>query len=861
MFKNLGIKTKVLFLVSISLLMFVIILIGNIYISQKDNLIREETKFSKNTIAAYSNILKNNELFYKTRLEGLLHTRGVIKAIEKRNRLLLYALIEKKWQLLKKENKDVKIIHFHLPNGKTLLRMHNPDKYDDDIAKKRAMAAYMHKEKRFISGYEAGIHLLGYRIMKPIFKDGKYLGAIEIGIKPNFILNKMKELRQITGVVFAKNNNIFRKDLIDKSKLQIENYRLDSNTLKDKKLIKLIPKDYKLDKDFTIKTEDKIYAVYLFDHTDFKGDVKAKTLIFNDISDIKNHFRDDIIKIILLSLFLYFIFIMIIKYGFESLLNKIDTTAKELSKNVAFLKSYQLVIDESNIVSKSDIYGNITYVNDNFCKATGYTKDELIGKQHSILKHPNNTKDIFKDMWKTIKAKKVWKGVLQNRGKKGDYWVDITILPILDENHNIVEYIAVRHDITRMVHQQQALDDAANTDLLTGYGSRYKLTNDIKNSIKPALAILNIDRFSQVNDFYGHEKGDIVIQKLGDLISKIAEREKFELYHLQGDEYVVFHDNTSKDTFVEKIHNLISSVSKSSINIDEEDVFLNLSTAISFEDKDKILATADMALKIAKKENKNIVVYDDSISLNDEYKNNIKWAKKIKYAIETNNIVPVFQPIVNNHSGSWEKYESLVRLQDKGKLITPYFFLDISKKTKHYTQITKIMLSKSFEMFKDKDVEFSINLTIEDILNNEIQIYIFMMLESYKIGSRVVFEIVESESIENFEHIATFIQGVKSYDCKIAIDDFGTGYSNFEYLMKLKADYIKIDGSMIKNIDTNSDAQMVVSTIVEFAKKMGIKTIAEYVENESILNKVKEMGIDYSQGYHFSEPISKLEHI
>lgn len=128
------------------------------------------------------------------------------------------------------------------------------------------------------------------------------------------------------------------------------------------------------------------------------------------------------------------------------------------------------------------------------------------------------------------------------------------------------------------------------------------------------------------------------------------------------------------------------------------------------------------------------------------------------------------------------------------------------------------------------------------------------MLEKYKIGSRVVFEIVESESIEKFEQVRNFIEKVKSYECKIAIDDFGTGYSNFEYLLKLNADYIKIDGSMIKDIDTSKEAEIVVSTIVGFAKKMGIKTIAEFVENESILEKVKEMGIDYSQGYYFSAP-------
>jgi len=525
-------------------------------------------------------------------------------------------------------------------------------------------------------------------------------------------------------------------------------------------------------------------------------------------------------------------------------------------KHEALLKSYKIAMDESSIVSKADLQGNITYVNDNFCKTSGYSRDEVIGKSHSLVKAEETSKELMKELWKTIKAKKVWKSILLNKGKNNSYyWVEISIVPILDENGDIVEYIAVRHDITKMMQQQQKLDNIANADPLTGHKNRYKLNLDIKNSNNPALAIINIDNFSQVNDFYGHTWGDDVIKQVGDILNEMIKNENCELYHLQGDEYVIFNSTISNELFLKNVINFIEHLKKSKIKIDDEDLNLNFSVSISYESKDKILLTADMALKIAKRTSKDLVVYNDRISLNDEYKNNIKWTKKIKEAIEQDMIVPVFQPIVNNETGVWEKYESLVRIQDTdGKLISPYFFLDISKKTKYYSRITKIMLQKSFEMFKEKDLEFSVNLTIDDILNEEINTYIIDMIEEYQIGHRVVFEIVESESIENFEKIREFITKVKAYGSQIAIDDFGTGYSNFEYLMKLKADYIKIDGSMIKNIDVDTDAQMVVSTIVDFAKKMQIKTVAEFVENESILNKVKELGIDYTQGYYFSQP-------
>lgn len=531
----------------------------------------------------------------------------------------------------------------------------------------------------------------------------------------------------------------------------------------------------------------------------------------------------------------------------------------ELEKTLSFFKSHQIAMDESAMVTKSDLKGVITYINENFSKISGYSREEAIGQAHSILRHPDNPIEMFQELWTTIKSKKIWKKVFKNRDKYGKtYWVDATILPILDEKGEISEYIAVRYDVTKMIEQQKQLDEIANTDILTGLGNRYKLLNEIQTSIKPALAILNIDSFSQINDLYGHELGDSVIKEFGCKLSECKCHENFQVYHLQGDEYVVFHPNIDHQLFYTTVLELKNNLSQVKITLNDEEISFNFSMSISYESKENLLSTADMALKIAKRENQDIVIYRDEISLNSEYENNIKWTKKIKEAIETENIIPVFQPIVNNVTHKWEKYESLVRLRDKDRLVTPLFFLDIAKKTKHYTQITKIMIATSFEVFANKDAEFSINLTVEDITNHDIKHFIFNMLESYKNGNKVVFEIVESESIQNFEEVLYFIATVKRFGCKIAIDDFGTGYSNFEYLMRLKADYIKIDGSLVKDICTNKSAELVVETIVDFAKKLDIKTIAEFVENEEILQKVTAMGVDYSQGYHFSEPKEKI---
>ena len=164
------------------------------------------------------------------------------------------------------------------------------------------------------------------------------------------------------------------------------------------------------------------------------------------------------------------------------------------------------------------------------------------------------------------------------------------------------------------------------------------------------------------------------------------------------------------------------------------------------------------------------------------------------------------------------------------------------------------MIAKTFAAFENSEYEFSLNLTMSDIVSDETRLYIYRMLEESNASSRVVFEIVESEGIANYEEVIDFIKTVKPFGCKIAIDDFGTGYSNFSYLSKLDVDYIKIDGSLAKNINRDSDHLFTVQSILFFAQKKGIKTIAEFVEDDQILTTLLELGVDYSQGYLFSVP-------
>ncbi|HFB53758.1 MAG TPA: EAL domain-containing protein, partial [Sulfurimonas autotrophica] len=181
------------------------------------------------------------------------------------------------------------------------------------------------------------------------------------------------------------------------------------------------------------------------------------------------------------------------------------------------------------------------------------------------------------------------------------------------------------------------------------------------------------------------------------------------------------------------------------------------------------------------------------------------------------------------------------------------------EKSKLYHHITYVMLEKSFAFFADKEqYEFSVNLSIDDMLNEKTVHFILEKLSTYNAPHRVVFEILENNKIENYQEIKKFIQKVKAYGAKIAIDDFGSGYSNFSHVLELNVDYLKIDASLVKNITQDENAKKVTQTIVNFAKNIGLQTIAEYVEDEASLKELSSLGVDFIQGYYIGKPAPKL---
>ena len=522
------------------------------------------------------------------------------------------------------------------------------------------------------------------------------------------------------------------------------------------------------------------------------------------------------------------------------------------------LTRYKLLLDESALVSKTDPEGRITYVNDYFCEATGYTRDQVIGKSHNIERHPSTPKELFQDLWNTIKSGKTWHGIVKNRRADGtSYYKKATILPVCDMNGKPIEYIAAGQDITELIEQRQKLDNVFHTDPLTGLGSRIKLLEDLERAENPSVALIDIIDFSRINDAYGEEIGNAVLKECAARIS--AANQDYSLYRIHADTFALFSEARDSFAFIKSLKRLREMVIAKPFSVGGDTLPLDLRVGTASGDKD-VLAYADLALGAARDRNIELYSYgSDEATLSIELTRSIGTLKDIHAALRANRVYPVFQPIAAAATGKIEKYECLMRaVNDAGTEIQPADFIPVSKKTRLYPALTRTIIEKSIHAFIDGDHEFSVNLTLEDLFNPSTIDLLLVTAKDAEVAGRLVVELVETEELVGYEEVLRTLTRLKKEGLKLAIDDFGTGYSNFTYLLRLEPDYVKIDGSIISRIVDDQRAQGLARSIVSFCRDAGIKTIAEYVSTKEIAHASTELGIDFLQGYWIGKPKKTL---
>ena len=397
------------------------------------------------------------------------------------------------------------------------------------------------------------------------------------------------------------------------------------------------------------------------------------------------------------------------------------------------------------------------------------------------------------------------------------------------------------------------------TDGLTKLGNRNLLKKDLESTPKDVMALINIDKFSTINDLYGEENGDKILKEFARQLKKSFDPADYQLYRLEADKFAVIARDFNKDVeqFKQECIDFSDVIDTLYLDIEGTEVDINITIGIAKSEHGDAYVHTQRMISYARKKFEKVMIYDESFNIKESFQENIIWVKKIKNALENDQFQAYFQPIVNTKTQEVYKYEALIRyMEEDGTAVSPFAFLEIAKKAKLYSHIIRVMLKKTLELIKSKNVRVSVNISYDDIASDTTFEFIKKLLEENKeYTNKLEFEILESEAIEDFQKVKEFMDMIRSFGCKMGVDDFGAGYANFNMLVSLKVDFVKIDGSLIKDISKDKNLETIVGTIVDFSHKIGFETVAEFVSDEDVFNKVKTLDVDYCQGYYFNPPL------
>ncbi len=378
----------------------------------------------------------------------------------------------------------------------------------------------------------------------------------------------------------------------------------------------------------------------------------------------------------------------------------------------------------------------------------------------------------------------------------------------------------------------------------------------------PVLFLVHLDDIDKINSFYGETKSSQFESHFAEYLRTVlpGELRGSELFHFHRGSFGLLMENgeegAGRETLLslgEQLHGALAVYDESAGGVDQVSDY----TVVISTSSGRIYDDAYVALRSAQEQKANVLFAPDvAESAYRDIQSNMETLQMIRRACNDDDIVPFFQPILDNKSGKVAKYEALVRLRDEaGTIVSPGAFLLVAKNSRYYDVITRIMLERSLEIFNKRPEELSVNLSVGDIENEKTRDHILYLLDRYpSVAERLTIELVEEESIRHYDRVKAFIETVAGYGVTVAIDDFGSGYSNFQRILELEVDYIKIDGSIVRHIADDPVYRNLASVICQFAKFSNIPIIAEFVENQAIQNVLLELGVEYSQGYYIGMP-------
>ena len=551
-----------------------------------------------------------------------------------------------------------------------------------------------------------------------------------------------------------------------------------------------------------------------------------------------------------------------------------DLTKQQIIQNVTKLAN-KVLENTSEGIMVTNAQGKIISVNPAFEIVTGYSSEEVIGKNPNILQSGVHDRQFYKSMWKQVNEEGFWKGEIWNKRKNEEIYPEwLTICEIQDDLGKLINYVAVFTDITERKYAEEQLRYLAHYDSLTGVANRYSLNKRLEGLIHTAekygqqLAVLflDLDRFKQINDTLGHNYGDLLLKRVSSRLKGLI-KNKDMIARLGGDEFVIILSNIKHPK--EAIHiasRIIDALSKSFF-LNTHEVYISTSIGISLypldgTDMETLLRNADKAMYEAKAGGRNqYELYYEELHNKEPNQRNIE--NYLRKALERNEFYLVYHPMMDVQSNEIVSVEALVRWnQEELGIVSPADFIPLAEETGLIIPISEWIINKACEDLKTLHVNgypklrMSINISALHFNQEGFVKSVDSIFQHTNVNSNYIeFELTESMIMPKAIETVDKLVKLKQLGIKISIDDFGTGYSSLSYLNRFPIDTLKIDQSFIRGLAVYKEDSSIVEAIIMMAHRLNLLVVAEGVENHKQLNLLKKENCDFIQGYYITKPI------
>ncbi len=555
---------------------------------------------------------------------------------------------------------------------------------------------------------------------------------------------------------------------------------------------------------------------------------------------------------------------------------KLLVAKQGVEQALAELSTYLQAIDQHAIVSVSDRAGRIVQVNNKFVDISGYGREELIGKDHRIINSGTHPAAFFADMWATIGAGKIWRGVICNRKKSGDeYWVDAAIVPLLDANGKVERFISIRIDITDRKQAEADILHMATHDSLTGLANRALLLERVKQSVesgrrqqdKAAVLFIDLDQFKGVNDSLGHDTGDLLLVQVAQRLTHNVRTED-TVARQGGDEFIVFLPFVDGVAGVQALAEKLLKALSEPYLIQGKTLYIGSSIGVAMFPQDglsvaDLLKSSDTAMYRVKETGRNNYMFFTS-SMSQELSDRFALLEDLRQAIARGELSLVYHPIVDVNKGVMESVEVLLRWNHpvRGPL-SPLQFIPLAESSGLIISIGDWVFRTACAQWKIWEnagldaPRMAINLSAIQFHDKRLADRILKILQDTGVEAHELeLEITETSLMKQSDEVVGTLVRLTEMGLRIAIDDFGTGYSSLSYLKRFPIDTLKIDQSFVRDLEFDPDDAAIVNTVIAMAHSLKMRVIAEGVETQGQLDFLRAQGCDQYQGYLLCKPLS-----